>query len=60
MAHRGGSFGPENSLKTFRGAIENKVEGIEFDVSVDAVSTHCSPAGLDKQGWRSCGAPRWR
>ena len=34
IGHRGGSFGPENSLKTFRGAVENGLEGIEFDVSV--------------------------
>ena len=33
MAHRGGNFGPENSLKNFRLAIEHGVEGIEFDVS---------------------------
>ena len=33
MAHRGGNFGPDNSLKNFRGAIANKVEGVEFDVS---------------------------
>ena len=32
IGHRGGSFGPENSLKCFSGAIENKLEGIEFDV----------------------------
>ena len=35
MAHRGGNFGPENSLKNFRIAIEQGVEGIEFDVSVN-------------------------
>ena len=33
IGHRGGFFGPENSMKGFRGAIENKLEGIEFDVS---------------------------
>ena len=33
MAHRGGNFGPENSLKNFTGAINHRVEGIEFDVS---------------------------
>ena len=32
IAHRGGDFGPENSMKAFRGAVENKMEGIEFDV----------------------------
>ena len=32
VGHRGGYFGPENSLKTFKGAIENDLEGIEFDV----------------------------
>ena len=32
IGHRGGFFGPENSMKTFRAAIENKLEGIEFDV----------------------------
>ena len=38
MAHRGGNFGPDNSLKNFRGAIENKVEGVEFDVSRPNIS----------------------
>ena len=33
IGHRGGNFGPENSMKNFRGAVENKLEGIEFDVS---------------------------
>ena len=33
IGHRGGYFGPENTLKSFRGAIENQLEGIEFDVS---------------------------
>ena len=33
LAHRGGNFGPDNSLKNFRGAVENKLDGIEFDVS---------------------------
>ena len=32
MAHRGGNFGPDNSMSNFRAAVENKVEGIEFDV----------------------------
>ena len=33
MGHRGGNFGPDNSMKNFRGSVENKLEGIEFDVS---------------------------
>ena len=32
VGHRGGFFGPENSMKGFRGAVENNLEGIEFDV----------------------------
>lgn len=32
MGHRGGNFGPENSMKNFRGSISNNLEGIEFDV----------------------------
>ena len=36
VGHRGGFFGPENSMKTFRGAIEHKLEGIEFDVWLSA------------------------
>ena len=32
VGHRGGHFGPENSLKTFQGAVNNDLEGIEFDV----------------------------
>ena len=32
VGHRGGFFGPENSLKGFRGAIQNKLEAIEFDI----------------------------
>lgn len=34
VAHRGGYIdGPENSMKGFKAALENRVEGIEFDVS---------------------------
>jgi len=33
IGHRGGGFGPENTIKCFKGAIANGVEGIEFDVS---------------------------
>ena len=33
IAHNGGNFGPDNSMKNFKGAIEKKAEGIEFDVS---------------------------
>ena len=32
IGHRGGFFGPENSLKGFQGAVANNLEGIEFDV----------------------------
>ena len=33
LGHRGGKkFGPDNSLKAFRGAFEHNLEGIEFDV----------------------------
>ena len=32
IGHRGGYFGPENSMKSFRGAVQNNLEGIEFDV----------------------------
>lgn len=32
IAHRGGCFGPENSMMTFKAAIANNLEGIEFDV----------------------------
>ena len=32
IGHRGGFFGPENSMKGFQGAIVNNLEGIEFDV----------------------------
>ena len=57
MAHRGGNFGPDNSLKNFRGAIENKVEGVEFDVSITIHSlSDCSPShslGLVKQRQRA-------
>ena len=35
IGHRGGFLdGPENSMRCFRAAIEAKLEGIEFDVSV--------------------------
>lgn len=33
IGHRGGKFGPDNSMETFRAAVENQLEGIEFDVS---------------------------
>ena len=36
MAHRGGNFGPENSMKNFRLAIQHEIEGIEFDVWISA------------------------
>jgi glycerophosphoryl diester phosphodiesterase len=33
IGHRGGlPFGPYNTMKAFRGAVEAKLEGIEFDV----------------------------
>lgn len=32
LGHRGGYFGPENSMKGFKGALDNNLEGIEFDV----------------------------
>ena len=32
MGHRGGNFGPDNSMSNFRAAIEHKLEGIEFDI----------------------------
>ena len=32
FGHRGGYFGPENSMSGFTCAVENKLEGIEFDV----------------------------
>ena len=39
IGHRGGNFGPENSLLNFKGAIENNIEGIEFDVSDKDICT---------------------
>ena len=33
LGHRGGNFGPDNSMKNFRGSVKHKLEGIEFDVS---------------------------
>ena len=42
IAHNGGNFGPDNSMKNFKGAIENKVEGIEFDVSTYLCQTTIS------------------
>ena len=33
MGHRGGNFGPDNSMKNFRGSVRHALEGIEFDVS---------------------------
>ena len=33
IGHRGGFIdGPENSMKCFRGALANNIDGIEFDV----------------------------
>ena len=33
IGHRGGKpFGPDNTIKAFQGAIDHKIEGIEFDV----------------------------
>ena len=33
IGHRGGVFGPENTMKNVKGSIKNGLEGIEFDVS---------------------------
>ena len=33
IGHRGGKFGPDNSMETIKAAVENQLEGIEFDVS---------------------------
>ena len=34
IGHRGGYIGgPENSMNCFRGALANRLDGIEFDVS---------------------------
>jgi len=63
LGHRGGFFGPENSLKGFKGAIENKVEGIEFDVSktyIVVLTVSFSIIGLAKQGQCADGPPRWK
>ena len=38
IGHRSGFFIPENSMKGFRAAIENQIEGIEFDVWLSADS----------------------
>ena len=60
MAHRGGNFGPNNSLKNFRGAIKHQVEGVEFDVSLKSLSlTKYASIGLDKQGQSTNGRSRW-
>lgn len=32
IGHRGGKFGPDNSMETIKAAVENQLEGIEFDV----------------------------
>ena len=40
IAHNGGNFGPDNSMKNFKGAIDNKAEGIEFDVSANHANYH--------------------
>ena len=32
IGHKGGFFGPENSMKCFQRAMDNDLEGIEFDV----------------------------
>ena len=46
IAHNGGNFGPDNSMKNFKGAIENKVEGIEFDVSANLCQSSMLFVGL--------------
>ena len=62
MAHRGGNFGPSNSLKNYKGAIDAKVEGIEFDVSNFLSSRDyfvTDVLGLAFKGWHSCGYSWW-
>lgn len=36
MAHRGGPWGPENSISAFKGCIEHQVDGVEFDVWISS------------------------
>ncbi len=39
IGHRGGYIdGPENSMRCFKAAIDNNLDGIEFDVSTQLVS----------------------
>ena len=55
IGHRGGNYGPENSMKCFQGAMDNDLEGIEFDVSEMQYKLDKSlfvPVGLAKQ--RQC------
>ena len=59
IGHRGGFFGPENSMKTFKAAIDHKLEGIEFDVSLDINLANFMSLGLAKQGQSANGSP-WR
>ena len=62
MAHRGGNFGPSNSLKNYKGAIDAKVEGIEFDVSNFLSSRDyfvTDVLGLAFKGWHSRGYSWW-
>ena len=61
IGHRGGSFGPDNSMKCFQGAMDNDLEGIEFDVSPISKTKKALILrmffyeGLDEQGLGSDG-----
>ena len=57
MAHRGGNFGPDNSMKNFRGAISNKLEGVEFDVWLSADNVPVVMHGGDEGQLSQYGMP---
>ena len=61
IGHRGGNFGPDNSMKNFRGAVEHELEGIEFDVSRIACWRPLTflRVGMDQQRQRANGVARW-
>ena len=72
IGHRGGYIGgPENSMKCFRGALANNLDGIEFDVSKDNFSdvdkcyltfflTFFSYSDLAVKRQHTRDYPRWR
>ena len=58
VGHRGGYAGPENSMKSFKGALANQLEAIEFDVWVSKDNVPMIVHGGDDGQLKNYGLPQ--